>query len=225
MARALKRKLALAVAVAAIAAGAAIAAVSATGQDTPASPGSAHVAKRRAARVLGAAASYLGIPATQLQSELQSGKTLAQIATATSGKSEAGLIQALLAARRTKLAKANANASKRVSVEVNRPFLGTPARRAAGRGMRAVRRYLGLSAARVRSELRSGQTLAQIANSTPGKSEDGLIEAVVTSRAKALQAAVSRGKLSKATESARLARLDQRVKAKLNSTHATPKSG
>jgi hypothetical protein len=72
----LKRRLALAVAVAAIAAGGATAAVSATGQGIS-QPGATHLANRRAKRLLNTAASYLGIPATQLRSELQSGKTLA----------------------------------------------------------------------------------------------------------------------------------------------------
>ena len=45
---------------------------------------------------LEAAAAYLGVTTAQLQSDLQSGKTLAQIANATAGKSADGLIQALV---------------------------------------------------------------------------------------------------------------------------------
>ena len=52
------------------------------------------------------ATAYLGVTAAQLQSELQSGKTLAQVAKETSGKSEAGLIEALVAARKERLAAA-----------------------------------------------------------------------------------------------------------------------
>jgi hypothetical protein len=44
-----------------------------------------------------AAATYLGISRSALQTQLQAGKTLAQIANATSGKSAAGLIAALVA--------------------------------------------------------------------------------------------------------------------------------
>jgi hypothetical protein len=47
-------------------------------------------------------ASYLGITPAELRSELQSGKTLAQIAIA-HGKSAAGLVQALVAAAKTRL--------------------------------------------------------------------------------------------------------------------------
>lgn len=51
---------------------------------------------------LDAAATYLGITEAQLRTELESGKTLAQIAT-THGKTAEGLVQALLAAAKEKL--------------------------------------------------------------------------------------------------------------------------
>jgi hypothetical protein len=50
---------------------------------------------------LDAAAAYLGVTSAVLQSDLQSGKTLAQVATATSGKTTAGLVDALVAAETT----------------------------------------------------------------------------------------------------------------------------
>ena len=52
-------------------------------------------------RGLDAAATYLGATVDALRTQLQSGKTLAQIANATSGKSAAGLIDALVADART----------------------------------------------------------------------------------------------------------------------------
>src|SRR6476646_9333304 len=52
------------------------------------------------------AASYLGLTQTALETALQSGKTLAQVADATSGKSAAGLIDALVAAEKAELASA-----------------------------------------------------------------------------------------------------------------------
>ena len=55
---------------------------------------------------LAAAATYLGLSQSDLQTDLQSGKTPAQVANATSGKSAAGLIDALVAAEQTKLASA-----------------------------------------------------------------------------------------------------------------------
>ena len=53
-----------------------------------------------------AAASYLGTTAANLITQLQGGKTLAQIANATSGKSAAGLIDALVATQRAQIAAA-----------------------------------------------------------------------------------------------------------------------
>jgi hypothetical protein len=47
---------------------------------------------------LDAAATYLGLSESALRAQLQSGKTLGEIADATSGKSKAGLIAALVAA-------------------------------------------------------------------------------------------------------------------------------
>jgi hypothetical protein len=55
---------------------------------------------------LAAAATYLGIPQADLLTSLRSGKTLAQVADATSGKTVAGLIAALVAAEKTELAAA-----------------------------------------------------------------------------------------------------------------------
>lgn len=61
---------------------------------------------------LAAAASYLGISESTLRSDLQSGKTLAEIANATSGKSASGLIAALVA-------KAETDIEARVTAMVN----------------------------------------------------------------------------------------------------------
>jgi hypothetical protein len=55
---------------------------------------------------LAAASGYLGVSQADLVTSLQSGKTLAQVAGATSGKSVAGLIDALVAAEKTELAAA-----------------------------------------------------------------------------------------------------------------------
>jgi hypothetical protein len=54
---------------------------------------------------LQAAATYLGIGVQQLFQDLRSGKSLAQVANATSGKSASGLIDAMVAAEKTQLAQ------------------------------------------------------------------------------------------------------------------------
>lgn len=52
---------------------------------------------------LSTAASYLGVSESSLLDSLRSGKTLAQVADATNGKSEAGLVDALVAAEQTRI--------------------------------------------------------------------------------------------------------------------------
>ncbi|HEV7586363.1 MAG TPA: hypothetical protein VGO14_11350 [Solirubrobacteraceae bacterium] len=154
------------------------------------------------------AASYLGMPDAQLRSELQSGKSLAQIANAKSGKSSAGLVSVLLAAGKEKLTKSQANLPRRVNALVNR--VRVPAQRP------AAARYLGLRPAQLARELRSGKTLAQIAGATSGKSVAGLIDAIVAARKPALTARVAAGRLTQAQADARLARLRSRVTTAVN---------
>ena len=55
---------------------------------------------------LAAAAAYLGTTRTKLQAQLRTGKTLAAIASSTSGKSTAGLIDAIVAAETKQLRRA-----------------------------------------------------------------------------------------------------------------------
>jgi len=52
---------------------------------------------------ISAAADYLGLPPTELFNELRSGKTLAQIAGSTAGKSVSGLVAAMAAAEKSDL--------------------------------------------------------------------------------------------------------------------------
>ncbi len=59
----------------------------------------------------GVAAQYLGISAATLRSELQSGKSLAQIAASTPGKSVEGLKAAIVSAEKTRLEKALSSGS------------------------------------------------------------------------------------------------------------------
>ena len=78
---------------------------------------------------LSAAADYLGISQSTLFSDLRSGKTLAQVAQATSGKSVQGLIDAMVAAETARLTKAQADQfsaeiRSRITDMVNHGFRG-----------------------------------------------------------------------------------------------------
>jgi hypothetical protein len=165
---------------------------------------------------LATAASYLGVSSAQLHRELRSGESLAQIADATPGKSASGLIHVLESTRETKLADAAANVPKRVAAEVNRRWLPRH-----GGVLGVSERYLGLSATRLRGELRAGKTLAQIAAATPGKSAAGLIEAFLSSRRSALDAEVSAGVLSQERADALLAKYKTRITARVQRTPGT----
>jgi hypothetical protein len=203
--RTLKHRLALAVAIGALVAGGTVAAVAAT---APSGHDQARVADGTF-RDLPAASSYLGLSPAQLQAEVRSGRTLAQIAATTPGRSEAGLISAIVAAKQAKLAALAAKLARRVKAEVNRlPGHGSAS---------AIRTYLGLPQGQLRSELRAGKTLAQIADATSGKSAAGLVAAIVTARHKQLAAMVAAGKLTKAQLDSRSATLTGRVTHRVNS--------
>jgi hypothetical protein len=210
----MKSKLWMSVAVAAVVAGVAAAAVMAA---QPASHSHArhrhNGAHHRRGGLLAAAASYLGSSPAQLRSELSAGKSLAQIADATGGKSSQGLIQALEAADRQKLASVATRLQARITATVDRPGgdIG-----AGGATMRAASSYLGLSVTPLRTELRSGKTLAEIAKGTPGKSEAGLIEAVLAISKTRLAAEVQAGSITQAQASARLPKLASRIAARVN---------
>jgi hypothetical protein len=205
--RALKRRLALAVGIAALAAGGAVAALAATSGTTHRAH-SARTGAQLGGRDLPAAAAYLGIAPQQLESELSSGKSLAQIAGSTAGKSESGLVSAIVAARRANLGGGAPKLPKSVQAEVKR------VRGAHLAGV--VRRYLGLTGVQIREQLRAGKTLAQIADSLPGKSSAGLIAAIVSTRRQQLAAGVAAHKLTPAQASSRSATLTARVTRLIN---------
>jgi hypothetical protein len=70
--------------------------------------------------------------------------------------------------------------------------------------------------AALQADLAAGQTLAQIANATPGKSSSGLVDAIVAPFKAKLDALVTANKLSAATEATILARVTAGVTAAVN---------
>jgi hypothetical protein len=214
-----RQKVIAGAAVAVVVAGVAFAAVSATGQsEAPRRIHARHGAARLHHRDLLAAAGFLGIPTGQLERELSS-TTLAQVAQA-HGKSTQGLIDAIVAARRAGLAKVAARLPGRVGAEVNSraPLARAPGKLGAGARGRlghAASAYLGVARSRLREELRSGRTLAQIADATPGKSSAGLRAALVSARKAALAKRVAAGKLTQARAARAEQSLDKRMSALL----------
>jgi hypothetical protein len=162
------------------------------------------------------AASYLGLSRSQLRAELRSGKSLAQIAAATPGKSASGLVTTLEAAAKAKLSASAARLSSRIAAIVN----STGGRRhARTRALSAAATYLGLSRMKLHQDLRSGDTLAQVAKSTSGKSEAGLVQALVAARKAAIATAVGAHAISQAQANSLSAKLNERVSAQVNRVH------
>ena len=131
-------------------------------------------------------------------------------------------MDALVATRRARLAALAAAYSGRVTAEVNR--VGGPLGRRGAAVPRGgiIASYLKLSPRELRSRLRSGQSLAQVAASS-GKSVTGLIEAIVAARKSTLAAAVAAGTLTPAQSAAIQAHLSERVTARVDKPlHKTP---
>jgi hypothetical protein len=147
---------------------------------------------------LTAAATYIGITEAELRTELGTDKSLADVAVA-HGKTRDGLIAALAAARQQEIATL-----------VDQKGIGARPNPAGGPGFgrgpggkdvtgdtdEAAAAYLGTTEADVETKLRAGQTLAQIANATPGKNRDGLVNALVTDATAKIDAAQTAGRIT-----------------------------
>jgi uncharacterized coiled-coil protein SlyX len=184
-----------------------------------------------------AIASYLGLTPAQLREQLKAGKTLAQIAVA-QGKTVSGLEDAIYADVQAHLDRAVANGRLTAAREqailarlkahlddiVNHaaPALG----RHAGlhRGAAAVARYLGITPAQLRTELRAGKSLAQIATDH-GKTVDGLKAAILAAVKARLDKAVASGRLTAAQEKTILDRLSAHLDELVNRTRVVGARG
>ena len=162
--------------------------------------------------ILATAATYIGITEADLRTELQTGKTLAEVAVA-HGKTRDGLIAAL-----------SAEATKQITTAVDQPgtsFSGPGGR--GGPGFRAFNdeaaaaTYIGITEADLRTTLQAGQTLAQIATAA-GKTRDGLIAAMVKDATAKIDAAQAAGTITAAQATAQKAALTAHVTAEVDAT-------
>ena len=155
---------------------------------------------------LSTAATYIGVTEAALRTELASGKSLADVAVA-NGKTRDGVIASLGAAATTEIT---------TLVDTKNPF---PAGAGGGRGgihfggddITAAATYLGTTEAELKTKLQAGQTLAQVAAATAGKSRDGLIQALVTAQTAEIDAAQTAGKITAAQATAAKADLTTRI--------------
>jgi hypothetical protein len=185
-----------------------------------------------------AAVAYLGLTAAQVQTDLTAGKTLAQIAAATSGKSTDGLIGALVTHEKAEIAaKVTAGKITQAQADAIIPTLtahftafvngtGGPGFGGGHHGgpgghsdeLDAAATYLGLTAADLVTKVQAGQTLAQVAGATSGKTVAGLVAALVAAEKTELDAAVTTGRITQAQEDAILPTLTATFTAFVNGT-------
>lgn len=140
---------------------------------------------------LAVAAGYIGISEQELRTGLEAGKSLAQIAVE-KGKSRDGLIAALTAA-----------ATEKIGQLVDRKGPFGPGPGAPGKQLRvgdallgAASDYLGIAREDLVRRVRAGETLAEIANATAGKSRDGLVAAIVAASNAKIDQALSSGRIT-----------------------------
>jgi hypothetical protein len=155
---------------------------------------------------LSAAATYLGVTADALRTQLATGKSLADVANATPGKSVSGLEDALFAnlkadldadvtagritsARETQIL---AGAKAQIAAQVARKGLtGGPGDHGDRDGLQhAAAQYLGLTDAQLETQLQAGKSLAAVA-AAQGKTTAGLKAALVTQFSSTLDAYVN----------------------------------
>ena len=148
-----------------------------------------------------AAATYIGITEAQLRTELGTDKSLADVAIA-HGKTRDGLIAALVASQQQNIAALvdqkgiGARPNPANGYGPGGYGRGPGGKNVIGDSEAAAATYLGTTAADLETKVRAGQTLAQIANATAGKSRDGLLNALVADATAKIDAAQKAGTIT-----------------------------
>lgn len=175
-----------------------------------------------------AAATYIGITETQLRTELGTDKSLADVAVA-HGKTRDGLIAALTAAQQQDIAtlvdqKGIGGRPNPANGYGPGPGFGRGpgGRNVTGDSEAAAAAYLGTTEADLETKVRAGQTLAQIANATAGKSRDGLVNALVADATAKIDAAQSAGKITADQATQQKANLSTRIAQIVDATGPIP---
>jgi hypothetical protein len=139
---------------------------------------------------MSAAATYIGITEDELRTELGTDKSLADVAVA-HGKTRDGLIQALVTA-------SQASITTLVDQKGIGAQRGPGDRGVIGDQLSVAATYLGTTTDDLRTKMQAGQTLAQIAAATSGKSRDGLVAALTTDAQAKIAAAQTAGTITAA---------------------------
>ena len=152
------------------------------------------------ADLMTAAATYIGITAADLRTQLAAGKSLADIAVA-NGKTRDGLIAALTAAEQQSI---STFVDAKGTASPGGPGLGGPGGPRGGFGfgvqgdpLSAAATFLGTTTADLRTKMEAGQTLTGIATAA-GKTRDQLVQALVADATAKIEAAKTAGTLTAA---------------------------
>ena len=149
-----------------------------------------------------AASSYLGIGVNTVRRRLRNGETLEEIANSTPGHSAQALEREILAARSAELSKHGATpAQTAAAVHRLRRRLRAQLRRQRRSGalVRSASRYLGIDEAALREQLRSGKSLAQVAEAH-GHSREQLVEGIIRGRIGSARNGAQHGQITRAEE-------------------------
>jgi len=167
-----------------------------------------------------AAATYIGITEAQLRTDLGTDKSLADVAIA-HGKTRDGLIAALTSAQQQSITALVDQ--KGLGARPNPgPAFGRRPGDVDGDSFAAAATYLGMSTADLRTKLAAGQSLAQIANATPGKSRDGLVAALVADSTAKIDAAQKAGTITAVRATELKSNLASRMAQLVDSTRPFP---
>ncbi|HTH70268.1 MAG TPA: hypothetical protein VL493_03250 [Candidatus Saccharimonadales bacterium] len=155
---------------------------------------------RGGADLITAAATYIGITAADLKTQLAAGKSLADIAVA-NGKTRDGLIAALTAAEQQSI---STFVDAKGTAFPGGPGLGGPGGPRGGFGfgvqgdpLATAATFLGTTTADLRTKMEAGQTLTQIATAA-GKTRDQLVQALVADATAKIEAAKTAGTITAA---------------------------
>jgi hypothetical protein len=146
------------------------------------------------------AATYIGITAADLKTQLASGKSLADIAVA-NGKTRDGLIAALVAAEQQSISTFVDQKGNAFPAGPGMP--GGPGGRfgfgvvMTGDPVATAATFLGTTTADLRTKMEAGQTLTQIATAA-GKTRDQLVQALVADATTKIEAAKTAGTITAA---------------------------
>lgn len=204
----------------AVAAGAVAAAILIIALGGHGSSGSRHgsgAARGGRGTVVQLAAGYLGLPAAEVRARLRRGESLGQIAASGTGGSRTGLIESLYAARAAAVrASGLSPAAEAAELRTLRRALIAQVDHARRGGLlRGAASYLGLSEAELAGKLADGHTLAQVAAGTPGRSREGLLQALLAPRRRAIERAVSEKAVSATAGHRALSRLRSRLERQI----------